>query len=432
MTFVAFADDSLNCETIYLHSQLGVTFLSPQDLETPDSFDWKPNLGGLEAAWAGLVVAEARLLTEQPVAELRISACLATQSFAVARATALWVHALPDSVIEKFDAANRLIGGNVPDRTGLLAGRLRATLFPIWNSLAALSKSTQAYTTPELEPIAASLRALLDARNHGDPVSNEAECFARPLMKSVPEAQEFVTLERLTPEQRLLLFDNLIDRLISISPHRERLRRIALPLILGYLATIAAGGKPSLQLTERHAHRWPEIMAWAYVVGGLGESVLWTSSFDGLGRLVARELIRSFRLDDPPTCDFALDEGRALIDSKLSNPLVHLRIKQARIVTIALMPGVNIPVSVGESLGAGLRQRTPQSHKGPERTLDDTRPGLMAQLADALWPYIRRHVEEVSVRAARESGPNVTQKQRRQRGKAKQVQGSVKGLPLTR
>ena len=405
--------------------------LSPRELETLDSLDRKPNLGGLEAAWTGLIVAEAKLLASLPIAKLRIAVCLATQSFSVARATAIWAHALPNSVIEKYDAANKLIRGNVPDRTDFLAGGLlRSTLFPIWNLLAALSKSGVTYTKPELEPIAASLKALLDARNHRDSVSNEAACFARPLMGSVPEAREFVTLERLTPEQRLALFDNLINHLISINQSQDQLRRIALPLVLGYLATIAAGGKPSLGLAEKHSRRWPEIMAWAYVVGSLGESVLWTSSFDGLGRLVTRELIRSFRLNDPPTCDFALDEGSVLIDPELSDPLVHLRIKQARIVTIALMPGVNIPVSVGESPGIGLRDRTPQSRKGPERKLDDTRPGLMTQLADALWPYIRGRVEEVSERATSKSVPDTAQKQGRQSGKAKQKQGSAKQLPL--
>ena len=150
--------------------------------------------------------------------------------------------------------------------------------------------------------------------------------------------------------------------------------------------------------------RWPEILAWAYVAGSLGESVLWTSSFDGLGRLVTRELTRSFRLDEPPTCDFALDEGSVLIDPKLSDPFVHLRIKQARIVTIALMPGVNIPVLIGESPSIGLRERTSQSRKRAERIPNDTKPELMAQLADALWPYIRERVEDVSGRTTVKSG----------------------------
>src|SRR5690606_30239228 len=139
---------------------------------------------------------------------------------------------------------------------------------------------------------------------------------------------------------RLRLFDMLVDRLDRTN-ERDFARRVGLAFLAGYLATIAAGGAPSLALTESSAQRWPEITAWAYVIGGLGERVVWSSGFDGLGRLVARELMRPLRLDEPPMCDVALDEVQVLVDPQLSDPFVHLRLKQARIVSIALLPGVN-------------------------------------------------------------------------------------------
>ena len=129
---------------------------SPNEFEALDSLDRKPSYGRCEASWTGLIVAEAQLLSSLPVAELRISACLATQSFAIARATASWAHVSPNAAIEKFDAANKLIRRNISDRTDFLSGRLRAALFPIWNSLAALSGTGMTYTAPELEPITAS------------------------------------------------------------------------------------------------------------------------------------------------------------------------------------------------------------------------------------------------------------------------------------
>ena len=369
--------------------------LSPQELENLNSLDLKPNLRGFEAAWTGLIVAEAHLLAGRSVADLRISACLATQSFAVARATALWTRVTPGAVIERYDAINKLVNKTIGDRASIPIGQLRLTFFAIWNALAALSDSRTEYDTSEVEPIVASLKGLLKARMNSEKNSNEAECFASPLMQIVPEARELLKLKHFTPERRLQLFDNLMENLGSTSPIRERLRSTTLPLILGYLATVVAGGKPSLHLAETHARRWPQILAWAYVVGGVGQSVLWTSSFDGLGRLVARELTRTCRLGEPPTCDFALNEGMALTDPQLSDPFVFLRIKQAKIVNILLMPGVNVAVSIGDDMGVNRRKQKTRAQREQERILTVSGSNPIPVLAEALWPHFRTRVETI-------------------------------------
>ncbi len=368
--------------------------LTPQRFECLDSLDWDPEFGGLEAAWTGLAIAEARLLTKRPTNNIRISACLATNSFAVARAAALWSHhAPPLDVAEKCDAVRQLV--RPLDREDRWGDRLKSALVPIWNSLNGLAAQSSGCAPSEINPIVSSLRALLSARLNNDPT--EARLFVAPLLSEVPELKLFDSLPNLTPEERLRLFDQLVDQLSHVNSQRERVRHLALPLVAGYLATVAAGGKSSLNMAEKLAPRWPEITAWAYAIGGLGEKVTWTASFDGLGRLVARELTRPLHLDEPPNYDIALEEALILVDRKLSDPLVHLRIKQARILTVSILPGVNVLVSGRESWE--IEKADPISaakHDWSSQQKDDhPRVNPMPALADALWPHIHTRLEKV-------------------------------------
>ena len=403
--------------------------LSPHEFEVLEAFERTPDFQGFAGAWTGLIVAEAHLLAKRSVSDLRISACLATQSFAVARATVIWDHTSPNSVIERYDAVNKLMSRNVIDRGDSSSSMLREALFTIWDSLAASTKRSAAHSAGEVDPIGKSLVALLGARERKDDASGEVESFARPLLETVPEARELMGLEHLTSQQRLQLFDNMANNLMSSDPNRAQARSRTVPLLLGYLATVVAGGEPSISLTEQHARRWPEILAWAYVVGGVGQSVLWNSSFDGLGRLVARELTRSFRLDDAPTCDFALDEGKVLADPELKDPLVHVRIKQAKVVTIALIPGVNILVPVGDFPDTGHRKPTSRGRDVSPGVHGGARLNSFAVLADALWPHIRRRVVYTSEELIRKRWPPASRKRGRQSGSTATIRGQ-ETLPL--
>jgi hypothetical protein len=294
---------------------------------------------------------------------------------------------------------------------------------PIWDALIALSRGPGSYRSRELEPIVSGLLALARARSTKDP--REAEQFVGPLVHYVPEAAALEQLSDLPPEDRLRVFDKLVEGLEKPEGSREKLRRNALSLLAGYLATVAAGGSPSLSLTEGHASRWPAITAWAYLTGGLGEKVVWTSSFDGLGRLVARELLRPLRFDEPPTCDFALDEAAVLVDPKLADPLVHLKVKQARLLTVELLPGVNVSIPIGEaSVQSAPKPETNRPIRAPEPSPRDA----IGALADAIWPHIRVRLEDYLAGAPRQdySGEGDENAQRN-RGKRK---GGQPQLPL--
>jgi len=355
----------------------------------------EPNYGGMEAAWTGLIVAEAQLLAERPISKVKISTCLATQSFAVARAQALWPQISFNDVLERFDGANRLFNSKLANhRFEIRSKKIRNALVPIWNTLQGITQKTN-FVTNELRQVVASLNNLQYARSVNAP--DEHRRFAMPLVELAPEAFEFLNLESLSPELRLHLFDKIITKLSSTTAEKDSHWRVILGLLAGYLATVAAAGSPSISLAENVATQWPEIIAWAYVIGGIGENVLWTSSFDGLGRLVARELMRPVRFDESPTCDFGYEEGIVLADSKLKDPLVHLRIKQARIANVALFPGVNAYVSINESVPVENMKSVTNRFGRKPLNLNANRIGsdndTISILADAIWPFIREHIE---------------------------------------
>jgi hypothetical protein len=414
-----------------LHSDLSPLtawchLLTPQFLGQLQSLVRIPDLGGMQAAWTGLVVAEAVLLAERPLASVRISACLATQTFAIGRSKALWNPVSIDEISKRFDAANRLCRIETTGQKGdIRVGKLRASLQPIWETLIALSQGHNAPKSAELEPVITALQALRRARSDQD--KQEARHLMRPLLAYAPEADTFEQFSDLTPELRLRLFDKLVEGLGDTQSERTSRRRNALAVLAGYLATVAAGGKPSLTLAETHASRWPEITAWAYLIGGIGENVVWTSSFDGLGRLVARELLRPLRLDEPPTCDFSFDEAAVLADSKLVDPLVHLRVKQARLVTVGLFPGVNISIPIAESSAHGAGK--PDANR-PPRAPEVRIPDPLAAFADALWPHIRARIEDY-LRSSPNSDLATQEDEGSQRSRGKRRSGSQPQLPLS-
>jgi hypothetical protein len=396
--------------------------ISPAQLESLEGLARSPHLEGLEAAWIGLVVAETLLLVDKPISSVRISACLATQTFAIARTNALWRDFSVDDILEKFESANRLFRSDSNNQKGRsVSDKTRASFQPIWSALlGCLYPSDSARNVQS--SLSNALQALHRARVSRD--ANEAARLAEPLLHLVPAAGEFRGLADLAPEQRLHLFDKLVGTLQGASQQE----RNATALLAGYLSTVAAGGAPSLSLAEGFATQWPEILAWAYTIGGIGERIVWTSAFDGLGRLVARELIRPFRLDEAPSCDISFDEAVVLVDSQLSDPFVHLRIKQARLVNVEVIPGVNIaiPISDGATqVSAGPRPDSNRSTRVSEPAIRES----MSALADTLWPYLRARLDEYFQlnRSIPRESPVESQSARKGRGKKS---GAQSQLPL--
>ena len=375
----------------------------------------EPQFRGTEAAWCGLVVAEALLLSGRPLASIRISACLASATYAVARTKALWENPTIESIQDRFDSANKLCRGRgAAARHQVRVSQVRSSFVPMWKCLASLNGASDYSSRSELHPLVMALKALHDARTCNN--QNEAEHLARPLMQTVPETKAFGRLAEMAPETRLILFDELVRKFTETDP-KSLVRRSGLALATGYLATVAAGGSATLTLVDNWADHFPELTGWAYLVGGIGEGVTWTSGFDGLGRLIARELHRPLRLDEPPTCDFAFDEATVLADDDLKEPLVHLRIKQAKVLSVSIFPGVNISIPIVDASTSEVTcNETVEQSQGTEiQEQIGSKENVLRTVAEALWPHLRTLViDETTQRfAAKRRGKTGSQGSRR-------------------
>ncbi|QKK22794.1 hypothetical protein [Rhizobium hidalgonense] len=357
-----------------------------------------PSLSNLEASWSGLVVAEAVLLSGRSPDKLKIASCFATATFAVSRAFALWPSLSATEVREKYDSCNRLIrGGATPNP------QVTKRLEPIWMSLLEAGEGA-AY------PVSRTTSAILALRQARENRSDREHFSLAEVFDSWPDFSFLRELETLGPEDRVHLFDHLIRELRSSGKAGER--RELLAFAAAYVATVAAGGTPSLGLAEQVSNDWPEVLAWAYVIGGIGERITWTSSFAGLGRLIWRELTRPLYLDEPPTCDFAFDEAMYLVDRQLSDPLVHLKVKQQRLLSVALYPGVNISVPLPEAVEQASNLNRAGTPPRSSRELD--------QLVDALWPLIEDRLGAEGYTSTGQSG----------RGNAARKKAGQPRLPL--
>lgn len=353
----------------------------PRLFEAVDDVRRSCDLGSMEAAWAGLAIAEAQLLSRISLSSVRIAACLATQAYAIARVLALWPQVSFDDVSERYLNTRRLLN------SGSDVG-LTGKLYPIWRCLHDSSGGRGGRSRSGFWRIRETIERLQERSSEED--IERVPWYFAPIADLIPGMPELDQLAFMTPEQRLRVFDGFVRKL-SDHPDQESEEYHALALVSGYLSTIAAGGAPSLGLAENHAKEHPAILAWAYVSGGLGEKVTWTSSFEGLGRLVVRELMRPLHFDEPPVGDFCFAELTVLADPGLSDPLVHLNIKQARTVSVSLFPGCNVTFSLSEQQRnekarreTGARLSAPPSEGEFGQVLE--------LLAAALAPHLRERL----------------------------------------
>lgn len=359
--------------------------MQPDLVDRMDDVSVYPNLRGMTAAWSGLAISEAALLANRPVERLTDSACFGTQTFVIARALALWGAVSHGELMDRYDSARSIL--SIRNDT---VHYIRDALSPIWSSLIAATVGVKPSGDRTARTISEILIALAIAQKNGS--GGTGHIVASGLLGYLSEAPDFKRIEELTAGQRLKLYDRLVANLGEISRASDSARYIATTFACGYLVTVLAGGSASLGVAQAQADQYPEILAWAYVIGSLGETITWTSSFDGLGRLVARELERPLHLAEPPLTDISIEEATALFDPALSDPLVHLRLKSPRSVDIAILPGVAVRVTAADhttEVRAVAPRRAEKSDDKNDRVgLVASEGGLLEILADALAPLL--------------------------------------------
>ncbi len=115
--------------------------LSPRAFDVLDAPMRRADLGSFEAAWSGLAIAEAAILSGRPLSQVKVAACLATRSFAIGRTLALWPHIQLSDVLSDYESLqkNVRLGGS----SGL--ERVRSSFEPIWQTLVACASPDRYY-----------------------------------------------------------------------------------------------------------------------------------------------------------------------------------------------------------------------------------------------------------------------------------------------
>ncbi|MBN8937927.1 MAG: hypothetical protein J0H01_00475 [Rhizobiales bacterium] len=337
-----------------------------------------PKLFGLEAAWASATLAEAMSLSGRPYDNLSLSVLLATETFAIGRTAGLYGTKAVSVVGERLDRVRRQLRSSSIDRdtTGNLVREVLLGLMPD----APRGASGNARV----------LRAICE-RFLGDRLPDEGRFLTgddlEELLSIVPVLRPLIELEAMPAEERVRFLRYLQSRM----PPRATTEWPLFAFGAGYVISRIGSAERDLRLADSFDEGKSAILSWAMVAGSLGATTYWTDAFGGLGRFVARELIRPLHLLDPPTCDISYDEVR-LFDEK--NSRLRLRSANRNAVAVSMLPGVTMHFGVGEPDRSAPRPaetaRDPQLDLGGVSNLSDDQ---IEALAGRLAPHLRRHLE---------------------------------------
>ena len=100
-------------------------------------------------------------------------------------------------------------------------------------------------------------------------------------------------------------------------------------------------------------------------------------------------------LGEPPLADFAIDEALYLADRQLADPLVHLRVKQLRTISVAIYAGVNLNVALAEQ-----RQEQKPAARMPKSSSQSAEDSVLSLLVEALLPILESRLSQPARRSS--------------------------------
>jgi len=265
-----------------------------------------PALGRLETACVGLIISETNLLSSLRDKPLQITPlnCMGTISYILSRALALGANLQHiDYICEQWSVIRRLT--EQPYRK--IETESVKTIFKILLSIGSNNLNNKQFDSKH-ETSAIITSACLEIMNEGR-VSNSTW---RNLTKDVGflhdahEAMESAREDRVRYFERLLT-DNSKFKFSNSSLLHE--------FIFGYLGSLIGPGTLTYtELVFRHAASFPTILLWYGLCAGLQKKNELLSSYNVLGRRIARELLRYESLLRPPDSDIAFSELQVLFE----------------------------------------------------------------------------------------------------------------------
>ena len=290
-----------------------------------------PTLDGRLGPWVGAIVAECVAQARMPLNLKSLSGTLAlsSASFGAARAQAVWGR------FAHF--------GELARRHDELSERLRARTRPVpaarlanlWNVLVGeawmgrqpaeartLGVIREVFATTASEDLPAIERA-------GQAVQRVTDAFDLPDLAACVAG---------TQRERVEALDRLGERL-RVGPKSP-----TIDAILGFGASLVEPGAAVMpDLLRRFETAMPTAQIWAGAFAGLWAPVRVMSDHGGLGRLVAKALLRDNDLFARPEADISFDEVVRWLPTGRGDRMPVMRGMNARVVEVELLPGVTSP-----------------------------------------------------------------------------------------
>ncbi len=347
-----------------------------------------PNLGGSEAAWIGAIIAEAMALSGREYDTVSLASCLATQAFTAARLASLYGVEAAYSYFK--EPPSSVLFRSLSNGISIILQKQVEVLLNIESG----KQPFRHEVDREIFSACKKLHQLGPNSNEkavNDAIHNVALSFTNYI--------ELSSLSRLSAEDYVRLLRTIKDRLINADDEEAS----ALKFVSGLLISRVGGAERDLRLAQQFGDSKDEVLCWAAVIGGLGVTAYWTNGFAGMGRLVARELTRPFRITDAPNCDVSYAEITCL--QKLSDQNgINIRAANRNAISMSIRPGVTINVAAHvreEKLSTSDDSRRKAVLNSLKHVLSDDE---IQELAVRLFPFLRPMiVEDLNAPVSRKS-----------------------------
>jgi len=288
-------------------------------------------LGRTSAAWAGAIIGECIAQTgrEDARTALNVLACRSTYSFAAARTLAIWGDRYSwGEITDQIDLCHSVLS-HAPRR---LEPKL---LFYVWDVLRGMGRASTYMRDLESDQKLLLSRCCYEVAQNGT-LSDQS---VKLISAIYPDAISLGALDELSAEQCLLLLRAIISNVVL----EDDSKRI-FEFVVGYVASKIGGGWRNIDALADAAGVAPLAPVWFGVLHMLIDGEIYGANFEGLARLVMRELTTHFHKMERPQCDISLDELRVIQPSNVEFKS-SFRTEYSRVAQVELLPGVTTSVS---------------------------------------------------------------------------------------
>lgn len=324
------------------------------DLQRIAGANERPNLGTrLLGGWIGIILVEASSEGAN-LKEVSGASAAASATYCAARAVSVWGNF---GGFEELAERHAALGGRNREHA---IDRFRSQLQPIWYVLAGPRwQAKPPVDARALEVIRSLVEELSSAEFLSqDDIGSVAATLARRF-----DLPDLARCASGTQGQRVEALDKLGTRLL------EGPKSVASSAIMGFAASLVDPGAAVMpELLRRYSSSLPSSSLWAGAFAGLWFPVRVLSEHGGLGRLIAKELLRPSDLFSKPEADVSFDELSRWTGGSF-DARQAIRGLFARTLFVELYPGVSTPLQV-----ARIESVRAESGASKQPSLDFERP----------------------------------------------------------